>query len=237
MKARLCLAVVGAAAVAVSMAFAQPAKEGGKPVQPAGRPAHPEQKQPGQPGDQHLPPGMTPEDMKAMADAATPGKQHAWLGECAGEWKGTSMMWMEPGTEPLKSEMTATMTSMMDGRFTRCEVKGDMPGMGQFNGFGIYGFDNVSQQFQATWVDNMGTGMMTGTGELSADGKTMTWDYSFHCPIAKKMVKMREVETRTDSNTLKWEMHGQHPKTGKEFKMMEINMTRTGSAPKVNSSR
>ena len=27
---------------------------------------------------------------------------------------------------------------------------------------------------------------MNGTGELSDDGKTMTWKYTFNCPITKK---------------------------------------------------
>ena len=34
----------------------------------------------------------------------------------------------------------------MDGRFIKVEVEGEMPGMGPFHGFGIYGFDNVTQE-------------------------------------------------------------------------------------------
>ena len=102
-----------------------------------------------------------------------------------------------------------------------------MPGgMGRFNGFGLYGFDDVSQNFVSTWIDSMGTGMMTGTGELSADGKTLTWSYTYNCPITKKPAPIREVETITGDNTRTLEMFGLDPRTGKEFRMMRIELTR-----------
>ncbi len=101
-----------------------------------------------------------------------------------------------------------------------------MPGMGPFNGFGLYGFDNVSQKFQGVWIDNMGTGMMTGTGELSSDGKTLTWTYNYTCPMLKKPTTMREVDRITGKDTRTMEMFGTDPVTGKEYRMMEVLLTR-----------
>jgi hypothetical protein len=117
----------------------------------------------------------------------------------------------------------------MGGRFMKLEFSGDMMGE-PFNGLGLYGYDNVSKKFTSVWVDSMGTGMMQGTGELSADGKVLTWKFTFNCPIAKKPVVMREVETITGPNTRKLEMFGPEPKTGKEYKMMVIEFTRTKEA-------
>jgi hypothetical protein len=105
-----------------------------------------------------------------------------------------------------------------------------MPGMGPFQGFGIYGFDNVSRKFQGTWVDNFGTGMMVGTGELSSDGNTLVWEYTYNCPIARKPVSLRGVERYTGKDTMTLEIHGADPKSGKKFKMMEINFTRRHAA-------
>ena len=140
-------------------------------------------------------------------------------------------MWMAAGTEPTLSECTTNVTSIMDGRYIKTEVLGDMPGMGPFNGFGISGFDNVSQKYVSTWIDNCGTGIMTGTGELSADAKTMTWTFTYNCPIQKKPVTMRQVEHYTGHDTMTLEMFGPDPKTGKEYKSMEISYTRKpGSA-------
>jgi len=210
----LCISVVGLLAAVGSLAMGEPAKD----MKPAGQPA-----------EMQLPPGWTPEDMQACMIAGTPGKQHQMLASGAGSWTGKNQMWMAPGMPAITSESTAMVTPAMDGRFTKCEFKGDMPGMGPFSGFGIYGFDNVSQKFVSTWIDNMGTGMMQGTGEASADGKVITWNYTYNCPITKKPTKMREIETITGPNSKTLEMWGIDPKSGKEFKSMFIEMTRKSS--------
>jgi hypothetical protein len=40
-----------------------------------------------------------------------------------------------------------------------------------------------------------------------------------------------EIETLKSANEMTLEMHGIDPKSGKEYKMMEISFTRTGNAP------
>jgi hypothetical protein len=173
-----------------------------------------------------LPPGWTEADMQACILAGTPGKMHEQLAKAVGQWHGKNTMWMVPGAEPMTSECTATITSIMDGRFTKCEWSGEMPGMGPYNGLGIYGFDNVSQKLVSIWIDNHGTGIMQGEGEMTSDGKVTTWEFRHNCPITKKPTVMREVETITGSNTKRLEMFGTDPKSGKEFKMMSIEMTK-----------
>jgi hypothetical protein len=178
-----------------------------------------------------LPPGWTAEDMQAVMLAGAPGKMHEHLAKDVGVWHGKNTMWMAPGAEPMKSESTSTITPMMDGRFTKLEVAGEMPGMGPFHAIGITGFDNVSQKFVSTWIDNHGTGMMNGTGELSRDGKTLTWRFSYNCPVTKKPAVMRQVETTTGPKTKTLEMFAAEPKSGKVYKMMSIELTKTNDAP------
>jgi hypothetical protein len=173
-----------------------------------------------------LPPGWTEEDMKACMLAGTPGKMHEFLASGAGTWYGKSKMWMVPGAPAIESECTSTVTPMFDGRFIKVEMEGDMPGMGPFKGFGIYGFDNVAQKFVSVWIDNHGTGIMNGTGDLSDDQKVTTWDFTFNCPLTKKPTTLREVETITGPNTKTLDMFGADPKTGKEFQMMSIEFTK-----------
>lgn len=180
-------------------------------------------------GDSHaaqpemqLPPGWTEADMQACMIAGMPGEMHEYLAEAAGTWYGASKMWMAPGMEPMESEVVTTNTVIMDGRYVESECRGDMAGMGPYHGRGVYGFDNVSQQFVSTWIDNHGSGIMNGTGKLSPDRKTMTWTFTYNCPINKKPTTMREIETVTGPNSRKFEMFGADPKTGKEYKMMEI---------------
>lgn len=211
------IAGVGLAVVLGSIAFAEPAKDD-KPA-----------KQP----EMQLPPGMTEEDMKAFTEAATPGKMHRLLADGAGEWTAKCTAWMAPDTDPTTSEGSAKGTMIMGGRFLQLEFKSEMMGEA-FTGLGLYGYDNVAKKFSSTWIDNMGTAMLQGTGGLSEDGKVLTWKYTYHCPIAKKLVTMREVETMAGPNSRKLEMYGPEPKSGKEYKMMVIELTRAKEAPAKN---
>lgn len=177
-------------------------------------------------GEMQLPAGWTAADMQKMMAAGTPGKEQQMLARGAGRWTGTSEHWMAPGMPSTSSPMTSTVTSLMDGRYVKIEVSGEMPGFGTFQGLGYNAFDNVSKKYVSVWMDNFSTGMMTGEGTLSADGKTMTWSYVFNCPIQGGPAKMREVEHYTGENTMTLEMFGNDPKSGKEFKMMHMDMTR-----------
>ena len=200
------------AAVAGSIAFAAQSQDTAKPAQ--------------QPPAMQLPPGWTQADVEACMLAGTPGEMHQALARDAGTWHGKNTMWMAPGAEPMTCESTTTITPIMDGRYVRAEMKGEMPGMGMYEGFGLYGYDNVSGRFVATMIDNMSTGLATGTGERSADGKTMTWTYTYNCPITKKPTTLREVQTTTGPNAKRLEMWGTDPRSGKEYKMMVIELTR-----------
>ncbi len=209
-------AAVALAAIAGSIALAQPGQDAGQP-------------------EMQLPPGMTMEDVQACMEAGTPGEMHAFLAESVGTWEGKTKMWMDPSMPPIESTCTTVISSIMDGRYIKCETSGEIPDMGLFEGSGIYAFDNVSQQFQATWIDNMSTGIATGAGELSSDRKTLTWKLTYNCPITKKPTTMREVQRFINKDTSIMEMYGLNPKTGEEYKMMEIHYTRksgpTASAP------
>jgi hypothetical protein len=218
-------AVLTAGFVGTALVLAQPATDT-RPGQP-GRDAKPAQPT-GQPtGDMQLPPGMTPEMMMACMEAATPGEEHAFLQKAVGTWEGKNKMWMAPNTEPMLSTGTTRISPMFEGRFTKAEMSGEMPGgMGQFDGFCLTGYDNVAQTFQAVWIDNMGTGMMIGTGKLSDDQKTLTWNYTYNCPMTKAPKPYRIVERFTGPDTYTMEMFGPDLE-GTEYRMMEIRYTRT----------
>lgn len=218
------VAVAAAVVVAGSLAFTQATKDKA-PTPPKTATLTP----PAGHGDMQmpqLPKGWTEADMQACSMAAMPGEMHKQLQKGVGVWNGKSTMWMAPDMPPATFDCTSTVTSVLDGRFTRCEVTGDMPGMGPFNGIGYYGFDNVSKKYQSTWIDNCSTGIMNGNGDASSDGKTMTWISHYNCPITQKPTTMREVDTWTGKDTMTFELYGIDPKTGKEFKMMKCDYTR-----------
>jgi hypothetical protein len=201
------LGIAGAAFLAGSLATAEPPKDHGM-------------------GDFKLPKGWTMEDMQTCMNAGMPGEMHAWMAKSAGTWNGKSTMWMAPDSEPMKSDCTSTLKSVMQGRYVQNEFAGDFPGMGPFSGMGFTGFDNVSQKFVGTWLDNHSTGIMTGTGTLSQDKKTLTWNYNYNCPITKTAKTMRQIETYTSPNEMTLEMFMTDPKTNVEYKMMRVEFTR-----------
>lgn len=172
---------------------------------------------------------MDPEAMhEAWMKAATPGPMHAYLAEGVGTWDGVVKHWMDPSMPPTVSNCVTTISPMMDGRFTIASVKGEIDFGGQkapFEGFGLYGYDNVTKRFESTWVDNMGTCTSRGYGTLSDDRKTMTWIMTFSDPVTGKDMVMREVDRHTGPNSGVMEMYSAGP-DGKEFKMMEITNTR-----------
>jgi hypothetical protein len=231
MPRRTLVTVLAAGLLATSFATAQPqpaAKEPRPATPPASKPANPA----AQPGKDQQPPaipGMTEEQMKACMEAATPGEQHAFLAKGVGTWDGKSTCYM-PGMPPTESSCVTVITPLFDNRFFKSETTGEMPGMGPFTGFGLSGYDNVGKEFQLTWVDNFGTGMMTGKGELSSDKKTMTWTCSYNCPLKGGPITARMIERFTGPNTMVMEMHGPDPVSGKEAKMMEISYTRRAGA-------
>lgn len=214
LKSGIALSLAFAAGIGVTLAIAQ--DKVGQVPQP------PKHNMP------DMPPGME-QMMESCMKAATPGEMHQWLAKSAGTWDGEVSMWMMPGMPESKSTCTTVMTPMMDGRFIKIETAGMMEGMGEFKGFGVYGFDNVSKSFQSVWVDNMGTGMMTGKGELSADKKVLSFNNTFNCPMTGGPKSMREVQTFIDENHSKLEMFGPDME-GKEYKIMEINYTRKAAS-------
>jgi hypothetical protein len=168
-------------------------------------------------------------DQQAMWDkmvkAATPGPPHEMFKKMAGEWSTTVKFQSDP-TQPMQeSQGTSTITTLMDGRYCQEVATGQM--MGQpFSGMGILGYDNVMGRYVSTWIDNMGTGIMTGTGTADASGKVIKWSGTMSDPVTGKPSKERMVTTITDDDHYTFEMYGTPPGGKKEMKMMTIQYSR-----------
>ncbi len=200
------------------------AKDAAKQAEQAAKDAADAAKKAAQPGDKK--PDAAAEDpmMAEMMKLAEPGEMHKHLEKAAGEWEAKTKMWMAPGMAPEESTGKAVFRSMLGGRFVQMQYSGTMMGS-PFRGFGIYGYDNASKKFESIWIDSFSTGMMKGTGELSADKKTLTWIVETPGMDGKRDT-MRHVETFIDDNTTKFEMFMKNPSDGKDFLMMEIMYTR-----------
>ena len=174
------------------------------------------------------PPQMSVEQqamMDKMAKAAMPGPQHALLTKMAGEWSCTVKLQMDPSQPWQESQSTATITGLMDGRYVQEVDSGQMSGM-PFSGMGLYGFDNVSGKYVSSWIDNMGTGIMTSVGTPDASGKVINWIATMNDPATGKPGKARMVTTIVDDDHHTLEMYGTPPGSKKEMKTMTIDYVR-----------
>lgn len=173
-------------------------------------------------------------DMKAMeemmAKAAMPGENHKRLAAFAGEWDGTVKMWMDPAATPMESPTTCVAKMEMDGRYLYSHYTGDMMGQ-KFTGVGVMGYNNVTKEFESSWIDNMGTGVETSSGKASADGKEITLYGAMTDPTQGKKIKSREILKWTGADSYSMEFYMPGP-DGKEVKSMEINFHRKGTAVK-----
>ena len=157
--------------------------------------------------------------MKAWQDYMTPGDTHKMLGKADGDWTFETTLWMTPGAAPEKSTGNATNKMILGGRYQESKYTGSMMGM-PFEGYNLMGYDNARKVFQASWVDNMGTGVMQMEGKLDPATKTINFTGKMTDPSTGKEVKVRETFVWVDDNTQKMEMFD--TRDGKEFKTMEI---------------
>ena len=173
-------------------------------------------------------PKMTAEQqamMDKMTKAATPGPKHELIKKMSGEWACTVDMQMDPSQPAEVSQSTASITMLMDGRYVQELDSGNMMGM-PFSGMGIYGYDNVIGKYVSTWIDNMGTGIMHGTGTLDPSGKAIHWTSTMSDPMTGKPTTEHLVTTWADDNHYKLEMYSTPPGAKKEMKTMTIEYTR-----------
>ena len=167
--------------------------------------------------------GQTAAEQKAWMEYMTPGEIHKMLATTQGDWKGQVSVWMQPGAPPTTSVATAKNEMIMGGRYLQSTHKGEFFGM-PFEGIGITAYDNAAKKFVTTWIDNMGTGVMTLEGKW--DNKTNSIEFKGECtdPTTGKNVAVREIIKFIDQNTQVMEMYMKQD--GKEFKSMEVKMTR-----------
>lgn len=161
--------------------------------------------------------------MKAWQEYATPGNPHKILADEVGTWNCDMTFWSDANAKPEKETSVAEIKMILGGRFQEATYKGTM--MGQpFEGKGTVGYNNASKEYISTFIDNMGTGMMTSRGKYNESTKSIEYFGEMADPVTAKNTKYREVYTIVDAKTRKMEMYD--TKNGTEYKSMEIVMTK-----------
>jgi len=163
--------------------------------------------------------------MKAMMEAGTPGEQHKILAKSTGTWSADVTHWSADGAPPQKAAGTSVNTMLYGGRYQQSKFSGNMMGM-PFEGTTIMGYDNTEKKYFLTWIDNMSTAVMIASGNWDDANKSITLTGTMKNPANGRECDLKEVYKIVDDNTHAMEMYGPDPKTGNEYKMMEIKYTR-----------
>lgn len=161
--------------------------------------------------------------MKAWQNYMTPGDVHKMLAESNGTWNEDITMWMAPEAPPQKSTATAENKMIMGGRYQQSTHTGSFNGM-PFEGMGLLGYDNAKKIFNSSWIDNMGTGIMQMVGTWDTATKTAHLTGVSVDPMTGKDINVRQTFTLIDNNNQLMNMF--MTQDGKEFKTMEIKLTR-----------
>ncbi|MCA9398148.1 MAG: DUF1579 domain-containing protein [Candidatus Omnitrophica bacterium] len=162
--------------------------------------------------------------MQQMQAYSTPNEHHDVLKKMVGTWSAEVKYWMAPGGEPQTSQGTGELELIMGGRFLQQSFTGDV--MGEvFEGVGILGYDNIRQEYQNIWFDNMSTGLMMSTGQYNSESQMIKEEGMLSCPLTNGERWFRSVTTFVDENKFTYETF-MKDENGNEFQSMMINYTR-----------
>ena len=175
--------------------------------------------------DEAAKPVMDPALMEKMKALTSPTEAHKALEPFVGKWTYTGKFWMTPDVPAQDMVGTTENTLIYGGRFLKQTIEG--PWMGEtFEGLGFTGYDNIKGEYVSTWIDSMGTGIMTVAGQYDEATKTLSQSGANSCPMTGEKARPGRSEwTMVDQNHNTYTSYMLGP-DGKEFKMMEISYTR-----------
>jgi hypothetical protein len=165
-------------------------------------------------------------DPNAWMKAMTPGEPHAGLAEQAGEWRYMVSIWSDPAAEPMQIEGVSTKTMVMGGRFLREELSGEFMDR-PFQGFGITGYNNVTEEYVAIWYDNTSTDINFYTGHEDKKGVRI-FTAKTHDPVTGREIQTRSVGRVIDHDHHTFESYMTLP-DGTEQLHMRVEYTRAAS--------
>ncbi|HVY60740.1 MAG TPA: DUF1579 family protein [Planctomycetota bacterium] len=174
------------------------------------------------------------EMQEAMEAAMKPGPSHKYLMDEVGEWDVAGKMYFD-ATHPAECKGTSKLRAIFGGRYLVEETDSVCnPGPdgkpAPFHGMGTFGYDNVKKKYVASWVDDMGTGILAMEGDC--DGKTLTEEGPMEIPgLGTTTFRIKSTHVDADHMTLEgWQVIPASVPLPEgaphEMKAMELHYTR-----------
>lgn len=152
------------------------------------------------------------------------GSPHHFLAQLAGNWKGTSKLWLEPDKLADESPVVGTIQLLLDGRFALYLYQGSIDGEPQ-HGMFTFGYNTTLDRYEASWIDSYhnNTAIMFCAGGPTERGFSVLGNYPD--PIGGPDWGWRTEVELVDANRLTITAYNISPE-GIEAKSTETKLTR-----------
>ena len=152
------------------------------------------------------------------------GSPHHFLASLAGNWTGTSRLWLEPDKLADESPVVGSIQLILDGRFALYLYQGSIEGEPQ-HGMFTFGYNTTLEQYEASWVDSFhnNTGIMFCVGSATENGFSVLGSYPD--PTGGPDWGWRTELELVDHDHLVITAYNIHPELG-EAKATEAKLTR-----------
>ncbi len=158
------------------------------------------------------------------SDPTMPSVTHDFLKGYDGKWKGEVKMYLDAEGNVLEYEGVAESKMIMDGRYQVTDFTASIDGMAM-QGNSILAFDNTTNKFTSTWIDNFGTGMLIMYGVWNEkENNQIDFEGTMVLPENGQEVSVRQEFVFVDENSQSmklWYDFGEG-----EFLSMEVQYTR-----------
>ena len=113
-----------------------------------------------------------------MAFEKSSGSPHHFLSRLAGNWTGSSKLWLEPNSLTDESPVAGSIQIILDGRFALYLYQGSIEGEPQHGMFTL-GYNTQLDRFEASWVDSFhnNTAIMFCIGSAKENGFSVLGSY------------------------------------------------------------
>jgi hypothetical protein len=108
------------------------------------------------------------QQLREQLQTVFPGPHQMQLAKRIGQYTTVTKYWPKPDAGPIESIGSSTITGIMDGRFLLEESSATMTAQ-PASGMRIFGYNNSSQEYEASWVYAGSTEIISLRG-TSADG-------------------------------------------------------------------
>lgn len=149
---------------------------------------------------------------------------HHFLSQLAGNWTGSSKLWLEPNKLADDAPIAGTIQIILDGRFALFLYQSSIQGEAQ-HGMFTFGFNTTSNQYEASWVDSFhnNTAIMFCIGDEKENGFQVLGSYPD--PTGGPDWNWRTEVELIDANHLTITAYNITPE-GEEAKAIEMTLTK-----------